>query len=125
MRGQAHGCTFFFVLTLFATLFQCGRLIFEGDMFDPRVLGMYSRDVGPECRLSVSTDSWTTCLTFLTMYNITLPEMFKMNPLVEGDCFGFKPGSDYCVVARKSTHGFCFGLQFVCTVQAFGVSFLI
>ncbi|KAG4417878.1 hypothetical protein IFR04_009015 [Cadophora malorum] len=33
------------------------------------------------------------------MYNITLPEMFKMNPLVEGDCFGFKPGSDYCVVA--------------------------
>lgn len=124
MRGQAHGCTFFFVLTLFATLSQCGRLIFEGDMFDPRVLGMYSRDVGPECRLSVSTDIWTTCLTFLTMYNITLPEMFKMNPLVEADCFGFKPGSDYCVVARKSTHGFCFGLQFVCTVQAFGVSFL-
>ncbi|KAH7346607.1 hypothetical protein BKA65DRAFT_477795 [Rhexocercosporidium sp. MPI-PUGE-AT-0058] len=26
--------------------------------------------------------------------------MFNLNPLVETDCFGFKPGSEYCVMSH-------------------------
>ncbi|KAH6720298.1 hypothetical protein BKA61DRAFT_594595 [Leptodontidium sp. MPI-SDFR-AT-0119] len=111
MKAQAQGCTLLFALHSLTTVAQCGPLIAERDIFMPLVT---QRDIGIECRLSVSTDIWTTCLTFITMYNITLPEMFNMNPLVEADCFGFKPGSEYCVMALTraptSKNGLC-GIQ--------------
>ncbi|KAH9224000.1 hypothetical protein DL95DRAFT_452975 [Leptodontidium sp. 2 PMI_412] len=116
MKAQAQGCTLLFALHSLTTVAQCGPLIAERDIFMPLVT---QRDIGIECRLSVSTDIWTTCLTFITMYNITLPEMFNMNPLVEEDCFGFKPGSEYCVMARE----FPMALASV-GLQIFGDSFL-
>lgn len=56
-----------------------------------------------DCRLPMETYLWTTCSSFLADYNITLPELLRLNPLVGADCSGFVPGSTYCLRKGENT----------------------
>ncbi|KAL8369801.1 hypothetical protein RB595_000238 [Gaeumannomyces hyphopodioides] len=79
-----------------------------------------------DCRLPMETYLWTTCSSFLADYNITLPELLRLNPLVGVDCSGFVPGSTYCLrkerVLPPSTDGTCGHLNrnVTCVGSTFG-----
>lgn len=52
----------------------------------------------PACKALMPTDIWTTCQSFMDRYNVSLPDLVHMNPELQADCYGFKPGTSYCLL---------------------------
>ena len=49
------------------------------------------------CNVYVDTNIWTTCLSFITTWNVTLQYFYGINPTVAPDCSAFVPGASYCL----------------------------